>query len=62
MHTVGIYIFVSERLMHHTLMGLDPPFAKGAEFTDALANQATTAGLLFTLVVTYNKVLYFSST
>ena len=31
-----------------TLMGFDPPFAEGAEFTewktDALANQATTAG------------------
>ena len=36
--------------MHHTSMGFDPPFAEGAEFTEwktqALANQATTAGLL----------------
>ena len=35
--------------MHHTLMGLDPPFTEGAEFTecktDALAKQATMAGL-----------------
>ena len=26
--------FISERLMHHTSMGFDPPFTEGAEFTE----------------------------
>ena len=39
-------------------MGFDPPSVEGAEFTewktDAFTNQATTAGLLFTVTTVWN--------
>ena len=47
-------VSASEQSIYHTQAGFDPPFAEGAEFTelktDAITNQATTAGLKITLL------------
>ena len=51
-------VSTSERSIYHTQAGFDPPFPEGAEFTEwktnAITNQATTAGLKMLLLYLYS--------